>query len=339
LADAILIELALLFALCTGVAIAFHRLRLPPIVGFLVTGALVGPNAAAFVHHEELVHRLAEVGVVVLLFAVGMEVPLDQLARLRRTIAIGGGLQIAGTVLATALACLVAGLPWNQSLFLGFLLSMSSTAVVTKLLVDHGEFATPQGRLAVGIAIAQDLAVVPMILLMPLLGGGSGGGGILQTLESFAWLVGLLIAARLLVPRVLRLVARTRSRELFVLTLLRRRTSDSRSRSARSSPACWSPTPSSTARPSPRSRRSATRWRACSSSRSACCSTGGRSRPRRASWRRRCSRCWPARCSSSCWPRSCSGSRSGCGCAPACCWRRSASSRSCWSRSVPGPAR
>ena len=84
--DQVLLELALLFALCVGVAVTFHRLRLPPIVGFLVAGVIVGPNGVGLVRHEEMVRELAEVGVVVLLFAVGLEVPLSQLARLRRTI-------------------------------------------------------------------------------------------------------------------------------------------------------------------------------------------------------------------------------------------------------------
>lgn len=222
--EQVLLELALLFALCVGVAVTFHRLRLPPIVGFLVAGVLVGPNAIGLVRHEAMVRELAEVGVVVLLFAVGLEVPLTQLARMRRTIFLLGGLQVVGTVIASAGVGLALGLGLDQSIFLGFLVSLSSTAAVSKILVDHGEFSSPHGRQALGICIAQDLAVVPMILLIPLLASAhanaSGGGKTLWgALGDFAMLGAAVAVVRLLLPHVTNLVCRTRSRELFVLLL------------------------------------------------------------------------------------------------------------------------
>ena len=102
--EQVLFELALLFALCVAVAVTFHRLRLPSIVGFLVAGVVVGPHAIGLVRHEEMVRELAEVGIIVMLFAVGLEVPLSQLRRLRRAIVLGGCVQIFGTVLVTSLA-------------------------------------------------------------------------------------------------------------------------------------------------------------------------------------------------------------------------------------------
>jgi len=219
--EQVLLELALLFALCVGVAVTFHRLRLPPIVGFLFAGVLVGPNAIGLVQHEEMVRELAEVGIVVLLFAVGLEVPLGQLARLRRTILVGGGIQILGTVLASALVCWGIGMPWEQAVFLGFLLSLSSTAASTKVLVDHGELSAPHGRTVLGIAIAQDLAVVPMILLIPLLAIGTDGGStsVWSSLQNLGMLAVVVVVARLLSGPLVSLVCRTRSRELFVLFL------------------------------------------------------------------------------------------------------------------------
>jgi CPA2 family monovalent cation:H+ antiporter-2 len=218
--EPVLLELALLFALCVAVAVTFHRLRLPPIVGFLVAGVLVGPNAIGLVHHEDMVRQLAEVGIVVLLFAVGLEVPLGQIARLKRTIALGGGIQIVGTVVAAAGTALALGMPWPAAVFLGFLLSLSSTAASTKILVDHGELAAPHGRIVLGINIAQDLAVVPMILLIPMLGVSGGEGSSLPVaLRNLALLAALVAVARLLVRPLVTLVARTRNRELFVLFL------------------------------------------------------------------------------------------------------------------------
>ncbi len=220
--DPILLDLALLFALCVAVVLLFHRLRLPPIVGFLLTGAVIGPNALGLVRHQELVVQLSEVGVVILLFSVGMELPLRQLAALRRTLLIGGGLQMVLTVLLGAVAATVGGLGWQAGIFLGLLLSMSSTVVVTKMLTDRGEFGSPVGRFAMSILVAQDLAVVPMILLLPLLAGaGDGAGEMLErTALAFFWLVLAVLTAKLVAPRVLDLVCRTRSREAFVLTLI-----------------------------------------------------------------------------------------------------------------------
>lgn len=219
--EQVLLELALLFALCVGVAVTFHRLRLPPIVGFLFAGVLVGPYGIGLVQHEAMVRELAEVGIVVLLFAVGLEVPLGQLARLRRTILVGGGTQIVITVVACALVCWVIGMGWEQAVFLGFLLSLSSTAASTKVLVDHGELSAPHGRTVLGIAIAQDLAVVPMILLIPLLALGTDttSASPLESVRNLGLLAVVVVTARLLSGPLVALVCRTRSRELFVLFL------------------------------------------------------------------------------------------------------------------------
>jgi monovalent cation:H+ antiporter-2, CPA2 family len=218
--EEVLVELSLLFALCVGVAVTFHRFRLPPIVGFLVAGVVVGPYTVGLVKHAEMVRDLAEVGIVVLLFAVGLEVPLGQLARLRRTIFTGGGLQIVLTIAATAAVACATGMGWQAAVFLGFLLSLSSTAASTKMLVDHGELSTPHGRVVLGIAIAQDLVVVPMILLIPLLGsGGDGGASPVDALKNLVMLVGVVAVAKLLVRPLVGLVCRTRNRELFVLFL------------------------------------------------------------------------------------------------------------------------
>lgn len=238
--EQVLLELALLFALCVAVAVTFHRLRLPSIVGFLVAGVVVGPHAIGLVNHEEMVRELAEVGIVVMLFAVGLEVPLSQLRRLRRAILFGGCVQILGTVMVTTLVCALIGMSWPSAVFLGFLLSLSSTAAATKMLIDHGELGAPHGRTVLGIAVAQDLAVVPMILLIPLLGSmnvpefmpGSGVAGFglppstadvsttpMTALLNFGALALIVVVARLLVKPLVSVVCSTRSRELFVLFL------------------------------------------------------------------------------------------------------------------------
>lgn len=233
--EQVLLELAVLFALCVAVAVTFHRLKLPPIVGFLVAGVFVGPNAIGLVTHEEMVHELAEVGIIVMLFAVGLEVPMRQLRRLRRAIVLGGCVQILGTVCVTAVVCWLLGMTWPAAIFLGFLLSLSSTAASTKMLIDHGELGAPHGRTVLGIAVAQDLAVVPMILLIPLLGSFNGPQLVdlpgfsasvhdvtptpLAALLNFGVLLGLVLLGKLIVRPLLALVCGARNRELFVLFL------------------------------------------------------------------------------------------------------------------------
>lgn len=220
--DHVLLDLAALFAICVGVAVTFHRLRLPPIVGFLCAGVIVGPHGVGMLHNEESVRHLAEVGVVVLLFAAGLEMPISQLARLRRVIAIGGTFQVVGTAAIGALLSLLFGVSWQQAIFLGCLLSLSSTAAASKMLADAGEFSAPHGRFVMGIAIAQDLAVVPMILVVPLLGAAAvegHGSGKIGVFWGIVLLAVTLVVVRLLLPRITTVVARTRSRELFVLLL------------------------------------------------------------------------------------------------------------------------
>lgn len=219
--EPVLLELALLFALCVVVATTFHRLRLPPIVGFLCAGVIVGPHGVGMVHHEEMVRHLAEVGVVVLLFAAGLELPISQLARLRRVIVLGGSLQVLGTVAIGAALSLLFGSTWQEAVFLGCLLSLSSTAAASKMLADHGEFSAPHGRFVMGIAIAQDLAVVPMILVVPLLGAAeiAGEERAVGVGAGIAILAATLVTVRLVLPRVVTFVCNTRSRELFVLLL------------------------------------------------------------------------------------------------------------------------
>ena len=224
--DHVLLDLALLFALCIVVVVGFHRLRVPPIVGFLIAGALMGPHAFGLIKQTELVEQLAEIGVMILLFTVGMELSLRDLLKMRRSLLIGGGLQIGLTIALGSLVALVGGLPWGTAIFLGFVLSLSSTATIAKLLQDRGELGSPSGRLAMSICVAQDFAVVPMLLVLPLLAAGMGDGpgiGLGATLwqvgSSFVFLVLIMGGAWLLVPRVLGLVSRTRSREVFVLTI------------------------------------------------------------------------------------------------------------------------
>ncbi|PYO86161.1 MAG: hypothetical protein DMD66_14075, partial [Gemmatimonadetes bacterium] len=219
----ILRDLAVIFAGSLLVILVFHRFKLPALPGFIVAGILLGPNALALVSDPKDVESLAEVGVIMLLFTIGIEFSLSRLREMGRQILVGGFSQMAFTVLATLAVGLALLGDWRVSLFLGFLIALSSTAVVLKVLTDTGEIDAPHGRLATGVLIFQDLCVVPIMLVLPFLAGKAAGGpvGLLLALGKAALVVvGVVLAARTIVPRALAAILKTRSRELFLIAVI-----------------------------------------------------------------------------------------------------------------------
>lgn len=216
-------DLLVIFTVSIAVVFVFHQLRLPPIAGFLVAGALIGPHGLNLVSDTSQVQTLAEIGVVLLLFTIGIEFSLVQLVSLRSILLVAAPLQL-GVMLALSWAgAAVAGLPWEQGVFWGFLLSLSSTAIVLKALADRGDSDSLHGRATIGILIFQDLAVVPMMLLTPILASPADGAalGIAMTLGKSLIVVGLVMgAAWYVVPKLLEHIVRSRSRELFLLTVI-----------------------------------------------------------------------------------------------------------------------
>jgi CPA2 family monovalent cation:H+ antiporter-2 len=200
-----------------------QKLRLPSVVGFLLTGVLIGPGGLSLVKHPESVDVLAEVGVVMLLFTIGLEFEPARLRRIRRAFWAGGGLQVVLTTAAVLSGLALLKVPVREALFYGFLISLSSTAVVLKILADRGETDAPQGRIALGVLIFQDLAIVPMIALVPVLanaGGVSLGAIALRFGISILAIAGAFILARFLMPRILRMIVRLRNREVFLIATL-----------------------------------------------------------------------------------------------------------------------
>jgi K+:H+ antiporter len=216
-------DLVIIFGFSIIVVLIFQRIHLPSIIGFLIAGTVVGPYGLNLIDDVGQVRVLAEIGVVMLLFTIGLEFSLARLSQVR-TFALGGGaLQVGITIVITAAVFLGLRESIKGGLFWGCLLALSSTAIVLKILMDRNELDSPHGRLSVGILIFQDLVVVPMMLITPLLGHGTAGstGLILFTLvKSMVLLGGLLLAARWVVPKVLMWVVRARSREIFVIAVI-----------------------------------------------------------------------------------------------------------------------
>ncbi|MDH4187711.1 MAG: cation:proton antiporter [Nitrospira sp.] len=219
----VLANLLVIFTVSIAVVFVFHQFRLPSIAGFLVAGALIGPHGLNLISDIGTVQVLAEMGVVLLLFTIGIEFSLVQMASLRRLMFLAAPIQVGGVLLITWLGALFFGLSWRQGLFWGFLFSLSSTAIVLKTLAERGDNDSIHGRATIGILVFQDLAVVPMMLLMPILANPSDGGGLAIgfTLGKSILVVGAVIAAAwYLVPKLLEHIVRSRSRELFLLTII-----------------------------------------------------------------------------------------------------------------------
>jgi CPA2 family monovalent cation:H+ antiporter-2 len=218
-----LTDLLVIFAISIAVVFLFHKLRLPPLAGFLVAGALIGPHGLNLVSDLQQVRVMAEIGVVLLLFTIGIEFSLAHLTAVRGMLIIGGSLQVAGALALVAVVGRLGGLSLREALFWGCLLSLSSTAIVLKALAERGESDSFHGRVAIAILIFQDLAVVPMMLAAPLLAnrtGEAGGTPLLGLAKSGAMLAMIVAAAWFLVPRVLEQIVKSRSRELFLLTII-----------------------------------------------------------------------------------------------------------------------
>lgn len=219
-------DLLIIFGFSIVVLLIGHRLHIPPVVGFILTGVLAGPHGLALVGGTEDVEALAELGIILLLFGIGMEFSLKKLVQIKRLFLLGGSLQVGLTILVSFLIAKGLGRPWGESLFLGCLLSMSSTAVVLGILDQTGDSASPHGRLSIAILIFQDMVAIPMLLLIPLLGDGqlktqgSDLSLLWPILKGIVILAIVFICAQRIVPKLLFLVARTRNKELFLLSVL-----------------------------------------------------------------------------------------------------------------------
>ena len=236
-----LADLVIVFAVATAVVFAFGRARVPSVVGLLVAGVLVGPYGLSLVSDVAVVEVLAEIGVVVLLFTVGLEFSMARLVTMLPLMGKVGLPQIVVTTLVTAAASWWYLGTLAQAVFAGLLVAMSSTAIVLKLLAERGETTSPHGRIAVAVLLLQDLLVVAAMLAVPLLARGAGvmpdptasphgdplpappttdlhpGTALAASLAAVA---AVLLVGRFLVPRMLHEVVRMRNRELFLMTIV-----------------------------------------------------------------------------------------------------------------------
>jgi CPA2 family monovalent cation:H+ antiporter-2 len=214
-------DLIIIFVVAVTVVIVLNRFRIPPIAAYILAGALMGPKSLALINDIHRVEVLAEIGVSLLLFGIGMEFSLKKMRALWLNIFVGGAIQVVTTGCITAAIVYSFGYGLSTAVFIGFFVSLSSTAIVLRGLEDRGELSAEHGRFALGVLLFQDICVIPMMLVIPVLAGGRGSGDVIGSLLYSILIIAIsILAAYLIVPRLLKLVARTRQRQLFILSVL-----------------------------------------------------------------------------------------------------------------------
>lgn len=215
-------DIAVIFALAMLVIYFFNKIKIPSIIGFLLTGIIAGPYALALVKDSHAVETMAEIGIVFLLFSIGMEFSVESLIRIRKTVFLGGTVQVLLSVVFGFLISYFLGYGFGKSVFIGYLISLSSTAIVIKLIQDKGEIDSPHGKTILGILIFQDIIAIPMMLTIPMLSGNASANS-----EPAYILIGkiagilllIFIASKYIIPKLLYQIVKTRINELFLITI------------------------------------------------------------------------------------------------------------------------
>jgi CPA2 family monovalent cation:H+ antiporter-2 len=218
----VLRDLVVLVGIAIPVVALASRLRIPTIIGFLLTGMAIGPYGFGLIRELESVQALAEIGVVLLLFSIGLELSLTRTLRLGRALVQAGGIQVVTTLAVVAVVAAILGAPVSHAVVYGSLAALSSTAIVLKVYSDRGALDGPDGRIVVPVLVFQDLCIIPLVLLVESLGGAAETSGqlALRVGGSVVAVVVLVLGGRIVVPRALAAVAAVRSRELFTLSIV-----------------------------------------------------------------------------------------------------------------------
>lgn len=213
-------DLVVVFGCAAAVVYVFHRLNQSPIVGFMITGTLIGPYGFSLVHDLDSIHTLATVGLMILLFSLGLEYSLKKLMETRIAVLLTGPLQTLGTGLVVTLIARQAGASLQAAIVYGMLVALSSTAIFMKMLSDRGEIDSVHGRIGLGIAIFQDLATIPFMVAIPLMASEetSFSSVGLSVAKAALLILGVLVVARYVFPLILRNILKTQSKELFLIT-------------------------------------------------------------------------------------------------------------------------
>lgn len=216
-------DIVILMTASIIISIAFYRIGLPTIIGFLVTGVMIGPYGLKLVTDTHSIELMAQIGIVLLLFTVGMELSIASIKKVGREVILVGSLQIIFTAALVIIITYLAGLSMPVAVLIGFIIAHSSTAIILKILDDRGEIDSPHGRLALSICIVQDLSIIPMVIIIQGFGSSEAVSSIAiakTILFASLSLIIVLFLSYIFAPRLIHQVVKLRNREVFILTVL-----------------------------------------------------------------------------------------------------------------------
>ncbi|MFA6598426.1 MAG: cation:proton antiporter [Ignavibacteriaceae bacterium] len=216
-------QIVIILSVAIPIIFLFKKLKMPSIIGFLIAGVVIGPYGLKLISSSEQIETMAEIGVILLMFTIGLEFSLGKLVKMKKLFLYAGTAQVGITVITAAFLFSILGIRLPQAVFFGMLISLSSTAIVLKILVDKNELDAPQGKISVAILIFQDLIIVPMMIMLPILGAKEQLSIleiIWKLLFAFGAVSGILFLARFFIPKILFQIANLRIREVFTIGIL-----------------------------------------------------------------------------------------------------------------------
>ncbi|MBI5726960.1 MAG: cation:proton antiporter, partial [Ignavibacteriales bacterium] len=216
-------DIALILAVSLPVLFLFRKIKISPIVGFLITGIIIGPSGLHLIAQNEQIEVMSEVGIILLMFTIGLEFSIAKLVKMKKYLLLFGGLQVVISSVTGFFVIHFNGASAQVAIFLGMVASLSSTTIALKLLSEKSEVDSPHGRISIGILIFQDLAVIPMLIILPLLKGGAGfslGAFVLKIGLAGGLIAAMIALARFIVPKLLYYVSAMRMREVFTAMMV-----------------------------------------------------------------------------------------------------------------------
>lgn len=216
-------ELLIILVISLPMLFICKKLRISPIVGFIVAGILIGPSVLAITTKTHEIQFLAEIGVILLLFYIGLEFSVEKLIKMKQLLLVAGGMQVGLTTVISMLIFCLLDIPCNQAVFFGLLISFSSTAIVLKTFSDRDELSTPYGKISLGVLLFQDIAIVPVLIFLPVIGstGDISPVDILIKIGiSFGSIAVIILSAKFIVPRLFYYLAALRIREVFTIGII-----------------------------------------------------------------------------------------------------------------------
>lgn len=216
-------DIVIILLVSLPIIFLFRKLNLPSLVGFLLAGMIIGPFGFKLIKAVDEIEVMAEIGVILLMFTIGLEVSFKKINRIKKFLITAGGLQFTVTSAIAFIIFYLSGLSLNQSIFLGFLLALSSTVIIMKLLSDRNELESPHGKISISISLFQDLMIVPLFLILPILSADKNINtlnAIIKILVAFGATAILIFSAKYFMPPIVHQIARLRMREAFTVGII-----------------------------------------------------------------------------------------------------------------------